>query len=192
MSRHRRSLAALAAALAVLSVVSAAAPQGPPRLSVVTARHQLAGGTVLSDADLEVRAVVADDLPEGASTDPAELLGRTLAAPVPRRAVLTPLAVVAPRSGSSTGGLVVAPLRLADPGLAPLLHPGDRVDVLAADTTNGRAAVVARAVRVVTVPAADDVGADAAGVLVLVEVASATATALAAAAAAGPLTLSWR
>ncbi len=58
---------------------------------------------------------------------------------------------------------VAAPLRLADAAVAALLHPGARIDVLAvaesptgpADATGAPASVVATAVRVLSVPAAD-------------------------------------
>ena len=55
-------------------------------------------------------------------------------------------------------GLVAAPVRLADPAVAGLLRPGDRVDVLAApaDPALGtRTTVAAADVPVLAVPAAD-------------------------------------
>ena len=61
-------------------------------ITVVMARDQLAGGTVLSASDLRADPVVAADVPEGVVTDPDELLGKTLAAPVARNQMLTLLA----------------------------------------------------------------------------------------------------
>lgn len=88
--------------------------------------------------------------------------------------------------------LVRAPIRIADPAVAHLLHPGDRVDVMAG------ARVVAAAVRVVDVPADTDgnsgsaVGRDSSGnamggALVVLTVPRMTAAALSGAAAVSPL-----
>jgi len=181
----------VAAGLAVLTGVSAAAPDGPHRTPVVTAASALPGGAVLTAADLQVRDLVTADLPTGAVHDPAEVVGSTLAAPVPAGQVVTGLAVVAPRTSVSAGRLL-APVRLADTGLAGLIHPGDVVDVIGADSQDGTAQVVARSVRVVAVPAqGESSAADTPGALVLVEVTSAIATELARAAAAGTLTIAW-
>lgn len=192
MSWHRRPLAAVAAALAVLAAVSAALPEGAPTVPAVVATDQLRAGSVLRPADVEVRQVRVDDTPTGLVTDPAGLLGRTVAGPVAKGQMLTELALVAARTATAAGQ-VVAPVRLADAGLAPLLHPGDLVDVIAADDQGGRARVVARAVRLVTVPVVDAASAaDVAGTLVLVQVSAEAARELAQAAASGTLTVSWR
>ena len=190
MSWHRRGLAALAAALAVLSAVSAAMPEDPPTVEVVVARHEVRGGTVLAADDLELRTVLARDAPQHALTALEPLVGRTLAAPAAERQVLTDLALVSPRAAVAPGH-VVAPLRLADAGLAALLRPGDVVDVLGADEQTAQARVVARAVRVVTIPPPLEETADS-GALVLVEVGPTAATDLAQGAAAGALTVTWR
>ena len=182
----------MAAALAVLTGLSAARPEGPPRRDVVVAAHQVAGGTLLGPDDVEVRAVVATDAPTGALTSTTEVLGRAVSAPVAEGQVLTPLALVSPRA-SPASGRVVAPVRVFDAGLVTLLRPGDVVDVLGTDDQGATASVVARAVRVVTVPLLEEeVGGGSSGGLVLVEVPAGTATELAQAAAAGPLSLTWR
>lgn len=182
----------MAAALAVLTGVSAALPPAPATADVVVAVHQLPGGAVLQSDDVETRPVTAGQAPRGATTDASALVGRTLAAPVAEGQVLTELVVVTARSGAG-GGQVVAPVRLADVGVVALLRPGDVVDLLGADEQSGTASVVARAVRVVTVPdpGADD-GSGTTGGLVLVAVTASTATDLARAAAVGPLTVTWR
>jgi Flp pilus assembly protein CpaB len=55
--------------------------------------------------------------------------------------------------GAEAPGTVAVPVRLADAAVAGLLHPGDRVDVLAAKAERaGTARVVAAAVPVVAVP----------------------------------------
>jgi Flp pilus assembly protein CpaB len=158
----------------------------------VVLRDQLAGGSVLTAADLVVREVVAADAPQGFLTDPGALVGRTLSAPAAEGQILTQLALVSARS-TVAAGHVVAPLRLADAGVVELLRPGDLVDVLGADERTAEARVVAPAVRVVTVPARDDTtSAETSGGLVLVEVSATAASALVQAAAAGSLTVTWR
>ena len=193
VSWHRRKLAVLAALAAVLTGLAAAAPDGPPTLSVVRAASELAGGTRLTDADLELAQVVAADAPRGALTDPAAAVGQLLAAPVTEGQIITPAAFTTARTVTSRGR-VVAPLRLADADLAALLRPGDQVDVIAADPQSAQADVVARAVRVVTVPRADsdESSQTTAGTLILIEVDPGTARVLARAAVSATLTVIWR
>jgi hypothetical protein len=111
---------------------------------------------------------------------PGHLRRRLLAAVLAAAAVLIGLSSLhrpaqTTRSRSSTDspsgallrglhpGEVAAPIRLVDPGVAPLLHSGIRVDVLAApispdgstDAAASLARVVARGVRVLAVSRAD-------------------------------------
>ncbi len=183
----------LAVVAAVLTGIAAAAPEGPPRVTVVRTATDLAGGVRLSSADLHVDQVVAEDAPAGAVTDPAGLVGRTLTAPVAKGQIMTELAVT-PAKDPTARGRVLAPLRLADAEVVALLRAGDVVDVLAADAQSEQAYVAGRGVRVVTVPQPPDSGsgADAAGALVLVEVDQETARVLARAAVSGTLTVIWR
>jgi Flp pilus assembly protein CpaB len=192
-SWHRRKLAVLAAAAAVLTGVSAAAPEGPAMITVVKAKAQLPGGTVVSASDVVLDRVAASDVPEGVLTDPLALLGKTLAAPVAENQMLTPLVVTAARTSVSQGH-VIAPLRLADTALAALLRPGDVVDVIAADAQAEQAAVVAAGARVVTIPELPDERASPGpeGALVLIDVDAQTASVLAHAAAAATLSIIWR
>jgi Flp pilus assembly protein CpaB len=183
----------LAVLAAVLTGISAAAPEGPPTTRVVRTTTEISGGTRLSTADLRVDEVVAADVPESAIADPAILLGRTLAASVPKGQILTKLAVTSPRSAIGPGR-VLAPIRLADAEVVGLLRAGDVVDVLAADAQSEQAFVAGREVRVVTVPQQPDAGAgaDPTGALILVEVDQETAQVLARAAVAATLTIIWR
>ena len=183
----------VAAVAAVLTGVSAAAPEGPAMISVVKARSQLSAGTVLSTSDLVRDRAPASEVPEGVFTDPLELVGKTLAAPVAENQMMTPLATIDPRTSVSQGH-VIAPLRLADPALVALMRPGDLVDVIAADAQAGQAAVVAAGARVVTVPqvAQEDIGPSSDGALVLIDVDARTASVVAQAAASATLTIIWR
>jgi len=192
-SWHRRKLAVVAAIAAVLTGISAAAPAGPVMITAVRARTQLAGGTVLSASDFSVDRVAAAAVPEGVVTDPDDLVGKTLAAPVAANQMMTLLATTSAR-GAVAAGHVIAPLKLADSGQAALLQPGDVVDVVAADAEAEQAAVIAARARVVTVPEVPDDRAGPApeGALVLVDVDAQTATALAQAAASATLSIIWR
>ncbi|WP_308409618.1 hypothetical protein [Streptomyces sp. A3M-1-3] len=76
---------------------------------------------------------------------------------------------------------VSAPVRIADAATVRLLRPGDRVDVVAADSSPGgdsRARVVAASARVAEVPRPDRAVEDG-GALVVLSVPRTTATALA-------------
>lgn len=190
-SWHRRKLAVLAAVATVLTALAALAPPVPATSTVVRARTALAGGVVLAEDDLEAVALPREGLPERAEGDLDALVGRRLAAPVPRHQVLTPVALSA--SQAVVAGHVLAPVRLADADVVALLRPGDRVDVIATASDGGATATVVRSVRVVTVPPSDpdDPGASP-GALVVLEVGGGDAEALARAAATGALTVIWR
>ena len=162
-------------------------------ITVVKAKSQLPGGTVVSASDLVLDRVAASDVPAGVLTDPLALVGKTLAAPVAENQMMTPLIATAARTSVSPGH-VIAPLRLADTALTTLLRPGDVVDVIAADPQAEQAAVVAAGARVVTIPELPDeeVGTDPEGALVLIDVDPQTASVVAHAAASATLSIIWR
>jgi pilus assembly protein CpaB len=193
-SWHRRKLAVVAAIAAVLTGISAAAPEGPATMTVVKAKSELPGGTVLSATDLVLDSVVASDVPEGVLSNPNDLVGKTLAAPVAENQMMTLLATTAAHASVSPGH-VIAPLRLGDTAVAAMLRPGDVVDVVATDSQAEQGAtVVAAGARVVTVPQVpdDQAGPAPEGGLVLIEVDSQTAAVVAQAAATGTLSIIWR
>jgi pilus assembly protein CpaB len=188
-SWHRRKLAVVAAVAAALTGFAAAAPAPPATTPVVRTRTALPGGAVLVADDLEVVDLPPDGLPDGSTGEPADLLGRRLAAPVPRRAVLTADDLVLP--AALAPGRVLAPVRLADADVVALLRPGDRVDVLAVAAEGGETTTVARAARVATVPAVAGDEAGAAGALVVLDLADTQVEALTRAAGGGSLTVVW-
>jgi Flp pilus assembly protein CpaB len=162
-------------------------------ITVVKARSQLPGGTLLSASDLVLDPVVASDVPAGVLTDMNDLIGKTLAGPVAENQMMTLLTTTAAHAKVAPGH-VIAPLKLADTALAALVRPGDMLDVIAADTDGEQGAVVAANARVVTVPQAPDdrMGAGSDGALVLIDVDSQTAALLAQAAASATLSIIWR
>ena len=190
-SWHRRKLAVLAAVATVLTGLAAAAPPAPPTTPVVRTRQALAGGVLLTADDLEVVALRREDLPDRTLADPDALVGRRLAAPLPRHQVLTGTALTAADAALPVGH-VLAPVRLADADVVALLRPGDVVDVIASASDGGATSAVARDVRVVTVPVreSDDQG-TATGALVVLDVAETDAVPLTRAAATGGLTVVW-
>lgn len=60
------------------------------------------------------------------------MTGRALRSPVRAGEILTEVRLADPPAAGYGADLVAAPVRLADPALAALLHPGSRIDVLAA------------------------------------------------------------
>jgi pilus assembly protein CpaB len=155
--RHRALLAAGLTAAAGATALPVLAPSPEPTTSVVAAGRDLLPGQVLTTADLRTVALPRDAAPDGAVTDASTLVGRSVAGPVRSGETLTDVRLL----GSGlvrAAGLVAAPVRLADPAGAALLHAGDHVDVLAvpSDGSAETARTVATGLAVLSVPTADD------------------------------------
>lgn len=136
VSWHRRLVAAACAAIAVTAGLQVLRPAPPATSPLVVAATGLAGGRLLTAADLVVRASAPDALPDGAYSDPQALVGRRLAAPLGTGEAVTGRRLVGPTLLADYirelgPGAVVTPVRITDPGALVLLRPGDRVDVLA-------------------------------------------------------------
>lgn len=136
VSWHRRLVAAACAAVAVTAGLQALRPPSPATTPLVVAASGLASGKVLTATDLAVRAASPDAVPDGASADPAALVGRRLAAPLGTGEAVTGRRLVGPTlladfTRELGADAVVTPVRITDPGPLVLLRPGDRVDVLA-------------------------------------------------------------
>ncbi len=181
-------LAALGLALRPPPAGSPVAGSDPVSVVVVSAAD-LPAGTVLTADDVVATEFPGVRAPAGTVPAADELVGRTLAAPVRRGEPVTDVRLVGPALWAAVpAGQVAAPVRLADLGVAALLRPGDRVDVLAS-RPDAPVQVVAADALVLTAgpvsPGADDT---AAGLLVLA-VPAVTASALAAAATDAALTV---
>lgn len=135
-----RTVAARRAAAGLLVLLAAAAALRPDpshgRADVVVAARDLTPGVALRADDLRLESHSATTIPDGARSDPVELVGMTLAGPTRRGEVLTDVRVLGPRLAEATAGpdARVVPLHLADLALLDLLRPGDVVDVLAASS----------------------------------------------------------
>lgn len=150
--RLRRTLAVAGAVLLALAVARQAAPPSPPTDPVVVAARDLAAGTTLEAGDLREVRLPAGRAPDDTAASAEELVGRQVVVDVPARLVVVEEHLDGHRFAvDPPDGTVLVPLRLADPGLAALLRPGDRVDVVAPGP-DGPARVLARAALVVDVP----------------------------------------
>jgi Flp pilus assembly protein CpaB len=107
--------------------------QAPRGIPIVIVAQNLTAGHVLAKSDLEVADWPADLAPEGAAADPRELVGRSLGAGMSRGEPITAARLRGPGllAGAETG-LVAAHVKLADPAMAAMTAPGDRVDLISA------------------------------------------------------------
>ncbi|QNE76827.1 hypothetical protein F0344_21370 [Streptomyces finlayi] len=147
-------------------------------------RRTMAAGLALTAAALAASGLATPELATPGLAAP----GASAAGPgVAGEAAAVPGAAV-----RRHGRLVSAPVRIADAATVRLLRPGDRVDVIAADDAESDARVVAKGVRVASVPRPPDNtvadGPDAGGgALVVLTVDRDTATALVGAGVSGQL-----
>ncbi|QIK65274.1 pilus assembly protein CpaB [Nocardioides sp. HDW12B] len=190
---RRRPLAVVLVVVAVLAGIRAASAPPLPTTSVLVASRDLPGGTALTDSDLVARALPPESVPDGSTTEAADLVGRTLAAPLRQGEPVTDVRVVAEGLLAGYPARVAVPLRITDPGSVRLLRVGDRVDVVATDPANGRAEVAAVDVPVVALPRGTRSDPDTAGLsggaLVVLAVPRSTAVTLAGRAATDLLSL---
>ena len=192
--RHRRGLAALALAGAVLFGLRAVAPASPATVAVWSASRDLATGAVLDTSELEQRRVDPASVPADRVTEPTQVLGRTLAAPVSRGEVLTIGRTLTAGLLRGYPGRDAVPVRITDADVVGLLRVGDRIDLVAADPDGRREpAVLAQDVPVVAVPRPESGAFDsgAPGRLVVVAVPSALATRVSAAAVSDYVSVLW-
>lgn len=173
LDRHRRLVAALCAAGAVGAALAVLAPAPPPTTVVLAAAADLPAGHAIALTDLRSLALPAAAVPSGALLPGAEVVGAAVALPMRRGEVLTDVRLAGSPllTAVTAGGLVGAPVRIADAAAVALLRAGDRVDVLGASDTQQVAAVLAGNVLVVSVPdqaeAAANTGLDAGALVVL-------------------------
>jgi pilus assembly protein CpaB len=187
----------VAVGLVVLAGAFALRPAGASQtedVSIVVAARDLPAGSTLSGGDVSVRSVSADAAPGGAMSSPPMAVGRVLAGPVRSGEPLTDVRFVGPADTALTTGdpnSVAVPVRLADPGVADLLRPGIRVDVVTLDPDRQSDPVLAGNATVVTIR--DTAGTQGqSGRLVVVAVPRQLATRLAAASLRQPVTVTLR
>lgn len=138
--RARRPLAALCVGLAVLLAIDQVRPPQPPTAAVPVAARDLPAGTELTARDVVERVLPVDLVPaallERVGQESPIAHGERLAVAVPAGLPLVPDLLV---DDSATGppGTVVVPVRFADSGVADVLRPGMRVDVVGSPLLDG-------------------------------------------------------
>lgn len=187
----------VAGGLVVLAGVAAVRsdPHGD-HVEVVVATHDIGPGKALTTDDISIESRSAATVPDGTSTDLANVLGATLAGPARRGEVLTDVRLLGRRLTEATAGpdARIVGVHPADSALTELIRPGDIVDIVAApeadlpgNTNSGRVLAAGGVVVLVSdhKTTADDR-------VVLVALPDTAATAVAGAALAGKLTLTLR
>lgn len=150
---------------------------------MVVAARDLSPGTVVGSSEVTLRELPPQAVPDGAARSPAVVVGRTLAAPVRRGEPLTDVRLTGSeltQAVSPDPAMVSVPVRLADPGVAAVLHPGVTVDVVTISEPQGEPVVLARGARVLAVLESGARPGDRDGRLVLVALAPVAATRVAA------------
>ncbi|WNB85106.1 SAF domain-containing protein [Cellulomonas sp. ATA003] len=152
--RVRFGVAALLLGCAAALVVAELRPAAPPQVAIVVAARALEPGVPLAAADLRVAHVPPGSAPDGAHPAADAVLGQSVVLPLPRGVPVVDALLHDDRlTTAGPPGTVVVPVRLADPGVAALLRPGDHVDLFAATTTGTGAPVAERlAVRALVLP----------------------------------------
>lgn len=130
--RWRIRIAAACLAAAAALIPTALRPPTAPTVPVVVAARELPAGTTLAAEDVRTVRIGADVAPSPAPDREDAVLGQRTAVGVPAGTPLVPGVVhgVGIRPAVPPG-LTLAAVRLADPGVARLLRPGDRVTLLA-------------------------------------------------------------
>lgn len=140
-----------AAALAVLALVLAMAPPGGAGgVPVVVAVADVAAGSTLRAAELAVRRWPAELAPAGALREVSAAAGRVLVGAARAGEPLTDVRLAGAGAAAGSDGAAV-PVRLADSGVAALLAPGSRVDVITAGERADQPVVLASDATVVAV-----------------------------------------
>ncbi|MCP2168712.1 SAF domain-containing protein [Goodfellowiella coeruleoviolacea] len=190
----RRLVAALLALLAVgLALFPPATASEAAATTLVTARD-LAPGQTLTRDDVRPVAMPTHLVPAGALTEPATAVGRVLAGAARAGEPLTDARLVGADSALPSGAdpnAVAVAVRLADPAVADLLHPGSRVDVVAGDSVGTAGEILADGATVVTVRPVDRSERDH-GQLVVLAVARDDSAAVAGASLQHPVTVTLR
>ncbi|MBN9101792.1 MAG: hypothetical protein J0I49_27390 [Pseudonocardia sp.] len=169
-----------AAVLTGLALVLALAPRGATvGVPVAVAAAEIPAGATVRAVDLAVREWPAELVPAGALRDPADADGRVLVGAARAGEPITDIRLVgaSPSSGAGPGDAAV-PVRLADAGVAALLVPGSRVDVVTVGGRTDQPVLLASDAAVLAVLAEDKAGR---GRLVMVAMPRGIATRVAAA-----------
>jgi Flp pilus assembly protein CpaB len=171
-----------------------ASARGAPGTPTVVSARDLPAGTLLRTGDLKLVDVPDAVRPQGATGQAASVEGRLLVGAARAGEPLTDVRVLSaaiPGTGDPESSTV--PVRLADAGIAALLRPGQRVDVVAAAEAGREASVLASTAVVAAVGEQETVArAGSKGPLVLLSLPTAIATRVAATSLERSLTVTLR
>jgi Flp pilus assembly protein CpaB len=194
----RRILAAALFLAAAMLAVRPAAAQSVPESPVIVSARDIAAGSILRPADIRVVRLPDSVRPAGTLSTVEAVDGRLLAGAARAGEPITDARLVGAAAGATGPGdhrSSIVPVRLPDAGVATLLHPGERVDVVTAPSDGGRQ-LLAEMATVVTVIAPDTEPTRGAirkdGLLVLLELPSDIATQVAAVSLERPVTVTLR
>ena len=191
--RYRRWVAAVLTVIAVaagLSTLNSATADGRP---TVVAAHPIPSGTVIGEADLTVVRLPASALPEGAFSQPDQLVGRQTLGEIAARTVVREPELLSDDLTSTTGMLKL-PVHFSDSAAVSLLRSGQHIDIFGPTGSAGGFALVAANIAVLAVPQPDQGGpwsGDGAA-LVVVEVNPEQAAAISAASSSTSLSFALR
>lgn len=189
----------VAAAVLLLLAAALALRPRPGRdadgVTTLIAARDLAPGSVLGREDVKVVELPPKFLPAGALADPSVTVGKVLIGGARRGETLTDVRVVGTQyaqlaTGDTAAALV--PVRLSDPGVADLLRPGGRVDVVTLGPDRDGASVLATDAVVVAVRQTEAKPGAAGGRLVVVALPRDAATRVAAASLGEPVAITLR
>lgn len=173
----------LGIAALLMSTKDAPATPAPRGTDVVIARRDIASGTLVNGADVEVREVPNSVVPRAALHSVRAATGHTTSVPVRSGEVVTDVRLLSGSLATAVGGddSLATPVRFSDSGAVRLLTAGERLDVVATSTAGsraGRSNVVVSDAGVLSIPkpTGDDPGD---GALVVLATTAAQARALA-------------
>nr|CEL19315.1 Heat shock protein 22.5 (Hsp22.5) [Kibdelosporangium sp. MJ126-NF4]CTQ94886.1 Heat shock protein 22.5 (Hsp22.5) [Kibdelosporangium sp. MJ126-NF4] len=135
--------------LLLLAVALMVRPNQSAEAEMLVATHDLAPGTTLSASDLKLVRAPPAVVPRAALTDVSAVAGQLLTGAASAGEPITSARLLGPENTRLTArspDATAVPIRLADEGVAGLLMPGVRVDIVALDQT-----VLASEATVVTV-----------------------------------------
>lgn len=99
--------------------------------TVLAANRDLPAGAALDSSSLVPLKALPESLPAGSFSSVEQLTGKQIGGPVRKGQIITDASLL--DNGLLTGtppGTVAVPLRLADPASAPLVRPGQAVNVM--------------------------------------------------------------
>jgi len=147
-----RRLAAGGLVAAALTLALGPGP-GTAEVAVVVAAADLRSGSTLDAAAVELRRYPTALVPAGALDAADGAIGRVLVGAARAGEPLTDARLTG--AGPLDGDTAAVPVRLADAGVAALLGPGDRVDVVTLGEQAGEPVVLAADAEVLTVVTAE-------------------------------------